>query len=259
MSSVTTEVALITGGGSGIGRASAVALAARGAKVALLDVDEKGLADAYEELTAQGAEVIQVVADVTDPNAIGSAVERVVEAWGGLRTVVASAGIEYVGTVESTSLGDFRRVLDVALVGTFITAQATIPHLRAGGGGSFTAIGSTTGASGSNGWAAYSAAKHGVVGLTRSMALDHARDGVRCNVVLPGFIQTPMAARILEGLSDGDLAATDNAIPLGRRAHPSEVADAVAHLSSEDASYVTGSLYAVDGGTLAGFFEPPAG
>lgn len=257
MPPVAHEIALITGGGSGIGQACASVLTDRGAKVALLDINADGLNSTAAALSDRGADVLPIKANVADPAQVEAAVAQVTEKWGDVQTVVASAGIEYVGTVEETPLSDFRRVLDIALVGVFVTAQATLPKLRATQG-SFTAIGSTTAISGSNLWSAYSAAKHGVMGLVKSMALDHAREGIRVNAVLPGFIQTPMAERMLDGLSEEDLAATDAAIPLGRRAEPAEVARAVAHLSSTDASYVTGCLYAVDGGTLAGFYDPSA-
>jgi meso-butanediol dehydrogenase / (S,S)-butanediol dehydrogenase / diacetyl reductase len=182
------------------------------------------------------------------------AISSAVEALGPLRTVVACAGIAVLGSVTELSVDSWRRTLDVNLTGAFLTARYGIPRLVASGGGSFTAVSSDAGVQGAQGYAAYCASKHGVVGLVRCLALDHARQGIRANAVCPSFVETPMADQIFAGTSEKERAFYKAGVPLGRFAQPQEVARVIAHLSSSDAAYTNGLLYTVDGGATAGYY-----
>jgi meso-butanediol dehydrogenase/(S,S)-butanediol dehydrogenase/diacetyl reductase len=143
-------------------------------------------------------------------------------------------------------------VIATNLTGTFLTARFALPHLLSGGG-AFVAVSSDAGLQGAPAYAAYCASKHGVAGLVRAMALDHGPQGVRCNAVCPGFTWTPMAERLL-GDDARERSFWEGAVPLGRFGRPEEIADVIAHLSSPEAAYTNGLLYAADGGGTAGFF-----
>ena len=246
------EVALVTGAGSGIGAAAARELAARGATVALVDRSEQAVADVAARISADGARALALPADVTDDAAMERAVERAERELGQLATVVAAAGVEMPGTIADISLDDWRRALDVNLTGVFLTARHTIPRLGARGGGAITAVASDVGFRGSEGEIAYSAAKHGVVGLVRCLAVDHGPQGVRANAVCPGFVATPMAERLLG--PGADRSPYERTIPLGHFAEPEQIAKVIAHLGSAEASHTNGLVYVVDGGASAGFF-----
>jgi len=252
------EVALVTGAGSGIGAATAVELADRGAAVALLDRSAEGAASTAARIRERDGTAVVVAADVTDDGAVARAVETAERELGPLSTVVAAAGVEMPGTVAEISLEDWHLALDVNLTGVFLTARHTVPRLVEHGGGAFTAVSSDVGFRGSEGEIAYSAAKHGVVGLVRCLAIDHGRQGVRANAVCPGFVATPMADRLLG--TDGDRSAYERTIPLGRFAQPQQIAKVIAHLCSQEASHTNGMVYIADGGASAGFFtgEAPA-
>lgn len=252
---MSDEIALITGAASGIGSAVATRLAGRGAHVILVDRSEEGLALKRTELEQQGARVETVVADVTDDAQMQAAAGRAAEA-GALRTVVACAGIESYGDVTTTTVETWNQTLAVNLTGVFLTARHTVPLLLEAGSGSFTAIASDAGVFGAQEYVAYCTSKHGIIGLIKCMALDHGPRGIRSNVICPGFVTTPMAERIFAETSADERAYYASTVPLGRFAEPTEVADAVAHLSSEQASYVNGLVYRLDAGSTAGYFRP---
>jgi meso-butanediol dehydrogenase/(S,S)-butanediol dehydrogenase/diacetyl reductase len=252
------EIALVTGAGSGIGAATAVELAGRGAAVGLLDRSVDGAEDTAAQIRGRGGTAVVLAGDITDDADVAQAVETAERELGPLSTVVAAAGVEMPGTVMDIALDDWRLALDVNLTGVFLTARHTIPRLVEHGGGAFTAVSSDVGFRGSENEIAYSAAKHGVVGLIRCLAVDHGRQGVRANAVCPGFVATPMADRLLG--PDGDRSAYESTIPLGRFAQPQQIAKVIAHLCSQEASHTNGMLYIADGGASAGFFsgEAPA-
>jgi len=250
-----TEVAFVTGAGSGIGRATALRLAARGARLGLFDISAAGLAETAAAIRPTGVEVLELVGDVADPTQVESAAGSTVEQLGPLRTAVAAAGIEVLGTAPDLSLLEWSRAIEVNLTGVFLTAKYAIPQLEASGGGAFVALSSDAGIQGAAGFAAYCASKHGVIGLVKSLALDHGPRGVRCNAVCPGFVETPMAERIFADLPEAERERWRGTVPLGRFGRPEEVADAIAHLSSPQASYVNGHTYVIDGGGTAGYFD----
>jgi meso-butanediol dehydrogenase/(S,S)-butanediol dehydrogenase/diacetyl reductase len=250
-----TEIAIITGAGSGIGAEVALRLAARGASVALLDYSAEGLASTKIQLDKVGATALSVTVDVRDAIGVGRAVELVQRDLGTITTVVACAGVEVLGDVTTLELSEWERAISINLTGVFNLARQTIPVLVTAGGGSFTAIASDAGVQGAQGYAAYCASKHGVVGLIRCLALDHGGQGVRSNVVCPSMVDTPMATRIMGDVGGEDFYTAT--VPLGRFARPTEIASAVAHLSSSEASYVNGQVYMIDGGATAGYYEGP--
>jgi NAD(P)-dependent dehydrogenase (short-subunit alcohol dehydrogenase family) len=246
---------LVTGAASGIGKAIAEAALRDGYEVVLVDLDEGVLGAAATELTTHGT-VHTFAADVTDEGSLVSGLANTRGQRAPLTGVAASAGIEVLGTVDQLDPAAWDRCLAVNLTGVFNTARAALPELLTSQG-SFVAVASDAGITGAQGYAAYCASKHGVVGLVKAMALDYGPRGVRVNAVAPAFVETPMADRIF----DGDDTARDyyrSVVPLGRFAQPPEVANAVLHLLGPGASYTNGHVYRVDGGATAGYFEPPA-
>jgi meso-butanediol dehydrogenase/(S,S)-butanediol dehydrogenase/diacetyl reductase len=250
-----SEVAFITGAGSGIGRATASKLAGRGATLGLFDISVEGLATSAAEIRAGGTRVLELVGDVASAHQVESAVRTTAEQLGPLHTAVAAAGIEAVGVAPAVTLDEWQRLIDVNLTGVFLTAKYIIPRLETAGGGSFVAVSSDAGIQGAASFAANSASKQGVIGLVRSLARDHGPHGVRCNVVCPGFVETPMAERIFADLPEAERERCRKTVPLGRFGRPEEVADAIAHISSPEASYLNGHTYVLDGGGNASYFE----
>jgi 3-oxoacyl-[acyl-carrier protein] reductase len=230
------HTALVTGGGRGIGRAIVDGLACD-AWVAAVDV-------AFPD--GPGAARHHAVVDVTDPAAVARAVDDVARARGGLDWVVCAAGITRDHVSWKMSDTDWQAVLDVNLSGVFYAARAAAPHLRASADGRIVLIGSINGLRGKFGQTNYAAAKAGLVGLCRSLALELARDGVTVNVIAPGMIDTPMTA----ALSDAQRSAAIARTPLGRVGRPEEIAAVVRFLCGEGAGYITGAVLPVDGGQL---------
>jgi meso-butanediol dehydrogenase / (S,S)-butanediol dehydrogenase / diacetyl reductase len=255
---VTRERAIVSGATSGIGRAVAVRLAARGAIVALLGRNAAAASDVAGEVIAAGGIPFVAPADVTHAGQVEVTVSRFVAEYGGIETVVSAAGIALTGSATDTSLSDWDRVLATNLNGSFYLARFTIPELIKTRG-TFTAISSDAGVQAACGFAAYCTSKHALQGLVKCLALDFGKYGVRCNAVCPGFVETPMAEQLLRDLSPSEIAYYKGIVPLGRFAEPNEVAAAVAHLSSSEASYVNGLMYRLDGGSTAGYYLAAGG
>ncbi len=250
-------VALVTGGGSGIGLATARLLAAEGARVAVLDLDPSAAA-----APVAGAEpLLPLVADVADEASVEAAVAAVVQRWGGLDVLVNNAGIGASGTVEDNPYDEWRRVLDVNLLGVVRSTRAALPHLRRSAHAAVVNTCSIAATAGLPDRALYSATKGAVLALTRAMAADHVRDGIRVNCVNPGTVDTPWVQRLLAAAPDADaeLAALRARQPLGRLVSAEEVAFAIAQLASPLAASTTGAALAVDGGIQALRLRPDGG
>ncbi|MFF8773547.1 SDR family NAD(P)-dependent oxidoreductase [Kitasatospora sp. NPDC015120] len=244
----TGRVALVTGGASGIGLAVARRLAAGGAAVAVADHDAEGARTAAAALEAAGARALAVEVDVTDPESVRAAVEATVTGLGALHLAVNNAGIAGVtAPTGEYDPQDWRRVLATNLDGVFHSLRYEIPAILAAGGGAVVNMASILGTNGFAGSPAYAAAKHGVVGLTKTAALEYAAHGVRINAVGPGFIDTPL----LSHADEATRAALVALHPAGRLGTAEEVAELTAFLLSDRASFIHGSYHLVDGAYAA--------
>ncbi|WEO93960.1 SDR family oxidoreductase [Streptomyces sp. FXJ1.172] len=250
MSDFTGLRALVTGGASGIGRATADLLAARGAQVAVLDRD----------ITGVGTPLLAHRADVTDDASVRTAVERAAEALGGLDVLVNNAGIGAQGTVEDNDDSEWRDVFDVNVLGMVRTARAALPHLRRSAHAAIVNTCSIAATAGLPQRALYSATKGAVYSLTLAMAADHVREGIRVNCVNPGTADTPWVGRLLDAAPDpaAERAALKARQPTGRLVSAAEVAGAIAYLASPLSGATTGTALAVDGG-MQGLRLRPAG
>jgi 3-oxoacyl-[acyl-carrier protein] reductase len=244
-----SRVVLVTGGSRGIGRACAIALAGAGHRVALcFRSDKEGAAETAATITDAGGEALPVAADVADAAALDGAVKEIESTWGPVQILVNNAGVTRDGLLLRMSDEQWGEVLHTNLDGAFYAIRRVAPGMVRGRYGRIVNVGSASGFTGSAGQVNYSAAKAGLLGLTRSVARELASRNVTCNLVAPGPIDTAM----LEALSEERQSALAGLVPLGRLGTPDEVGATVAFLCSEAAGYITGAAIPVDGGLSMG-------
>jgi NAD(P)-dependent dehydrogenase (short-subunit alcohol dehydrogenase family) len=243
------KVAVITGAAQGIGRRTADVLAERGFALALIDLREPS--ETLAALKSRNADALSFAADITSETAIGEFANAVESRWGRVDVLVNNAGISFIAAAETVTLKDYRRVLEVNLVAPFLLAQTFGKKMLSAGQGSIINIASVAGLVGIADRAAYNASKHGLIGLTRTLAAEWGGRGVRVNAVCPGWVKTEMDVtdQAAGGYSDADITGR---VPMGRFASPDDIARAVAFLADDEASaFINGHALAVDGGWTA--------
>jgi NAD(P)-dependent dehydrogenase (short-subunit alcohol dehydrogenase family) len=248
--SFENKVALVTGAGSGLGLATARAFAASGASVVLADWDEKSAHAAADELTAEGHKALAIRCDVADDADVEAMIQQTVAAFGSLDAAYNNAGVQNVlaETADATR-EDYDRVMAINLRGVWSCMKFELQQMRKQGSGAIVNCSSLGGLIGGNQRGTYHAAKHGVIGFTKSAALEYATRGIRVNDVCPGMIRTPMFDKMIaDGQGEELNAMLKSLVPMGRMGRPEEIADAVLWLCSDAASYVTGQSISVDGG-----------
>jgi NAD(P)-dependent dehydrogenase (short-subunit alcohol dehydrogenase family) len=240
------KVAIITGGGSGIGKAIAMAFVHEGAQVVIAGRDSKKLALAAEEI---GAGCLAVAADVSKAADVQMLVSTAVEKFKNIHILVNNAAVLLAGTAESLSEQDFDQTFNINVRGLWLLSRAVLPHIRAAGGGSIINIGSVLSLLGARNRVAYSASKGAVMAMTRAMALDHAAENIRVNCICPGIVETELVAKFN---ADENVHRQRLALhPVGRFGRPEDIASAAVHLASDESSWTTGSTLTVDGGYSA--------
>ena len=256
------KTALVTGGASGIGKTTTKRFAKKGANVVVVDTDERGGRDTVRAIEDDEGEATFVAADVSDEDEVIRAIDQAYETYDSLEVLHNNAGIEGTpGLLIEQDAEDFERLLSVNLLGVFFGLKHAIPRMIKDGGGTVVNTASIAGIIGAPGLSTYVATKHGVVGLTRTAAVEYAPEGIRVNAVCPGFTDTPMVQRHMEMSADGEIVHSDIADVMGidpkdltqlqlwgRFARPEEIADAVVWLASEEASYVNGVAFPIGGG-----------
>lgn len=249
MKALENKVAIVTGAGSGIGRAIALLYASEGAKIVASDISEKGGNEVMNEIKSTGGQAIFVKADTSKAEDNKMVVEQAVQQFGNLHIAVNNAGIGGpMGPVGEYPIDGWDKVISINLSGVFYGMRYQIPAMIDAGGGSIVNMASILGKVGAKGSCAYVAAKHGVIGLTETAALEYATQKIRVNAIGPGYILTPL---LTNSLDDAAMKALVGLHPMGRLGEAQEVAELALWLCSDKASFVTGSYYNVDGGYLA--------
>ena len=249
MKNLENKVAIITGGGSGIGKAIALLYASEGAKIVISDIDEEGSNNTLKEIKARNGEAIFVKADTSKPDDSKKVVDKAVSHFGGLHLAVNNAGIGGpLGMIGEYPIDGWDKTIAINLSGVFYGLRYQIPAMLASGGGSIVNVASILGMAGTKNSAAYVASKHGVVGLTKAAALEYADQNIRINSIGPGYVLTPL---VKNSLDQDTLDALIGLHPMGRLGTEEEIAELALWLNSDKASFVTGAYYNADGGYLA--------
>ncbi|MGB2287553.1 MAG: SDR family NAD(P)-dependent oxidoreductase [Porticoccaceae bacterium] len=252
MSRLLNKVAIITGAASnpGLGHASATRFAQEGAKLVITDIDMEGLAKTEKELLALGAEVLALEQNVVDEDRWQEVIDATVERFGSLDILVNNAGIALLRPISEYSTEDYNLQMDVNIRSVFFGCRKALPAMIASGGGSIVNMSSVAGLRGLPGVSVYGIAKAGVQNLSKTVAMEHAMDGIRCNSVHPGLIDTNIQNDARRDNYD-EFVKIGETVPVGRMGYPEEVANCVLFLASDEAQYVTGTELVVDGGLMA--------
>ena len=247
------KVALITGAGGGQGRAAALMFAREGARVVVSDVKIEGGNETVQTVRAGGGEAEFIATDVSKPVQVKAAVECAVSNYGALHIMYNNAAVLHRKDGPVTTLDEeiWHQVLDVNLKGVFLGCKFAVPAIIAAGGGSIINTSSLAGLLGAGNVHAYTAAKGGVISLTRAVAMSYAKDKVRCNVICPGAVDTPMMAHVLHSENRRLREGYERSHPIGRIGTPEDIAAMALYLASDESSWVTGSVFTIDGGNSA--------
>ena len=246
------KTVLVTGGALGIGRAVCELIAERGGGVSIIDVDEAAGQEVCTSIESSGGRAAFTRVDVSNFADVQRAADATRSKFGSIDSLVVSAGIQRYGTAVSTDDDQWTEVIGVNLKGAWNAARASIPHLRSAGGGTIVNVSSVQALASQQNVLAYTVSKHGLIGLTRSIAMDFAKENIRANAVCPGTVDTPMLkwAASLDPNPQSVYDACNAMHPLGRIAQPREIAEVVAFLAHSTSSFVTGAVWTVDGGLL---------
>jgi meso-butanediol dehydrogenase/(S,S)-butanediol dehydrogenase/diacetyl reductase len=240
---------IITGGGSGIGRETALLFSREGARVVVADCESEGGKETVHDISNGGREALFIDVDISSSDQVDHMVDKTIKTFGGIDILFNNAGILYFGTILDTKEETWNKILSINLTGTFLCSKAVIPHMIESGGGSIINMSSSTGAHDAAGNAvAYITSKGGVTLLTKAMAIDHAKDNIRVNAIAPGPTYTQM---LRNNMSEKDLEAFKSTFPMKRFGKPEEIAYTALFLASDEASFVTGAIITVDGGQTA--------
>ncbi|MBZ5574874.1 MAG: glucose 1-dehydrogenase [Acidobacteriia bacterium] len=244
------RVVIVTGAGSGIGRACALALAREGARVALVGRRKEKLQETAREI---GKAALVVAASVSQKEDIARILDQTVAHFGAINVLLNNAGVLHPGTVEQISEAQWDETFNVNVRGLWLLSRAVLPHMRKAGGGSIVNVASVLGINGARNRAAYAPSKGAVVLLTKCMAIDHGHESIRVNAICPSFVETDLTAAVISQAPDPQAVRRERIAvhPLGRLGQPEDIAGLAVYLASDESSWVTGTVFPVDGGYLA--------